>query len=184
VSEIKIKPIMLAGALRGESARVRKAMPVAAMSAGRRFAAHLANETDARGITDRGLFKSGWRVLKTSDGASVYNDAPYAGVIELGARPHKVGREVRELLAAWAMRKLGISSAGRDSAGRYLPGYKRPSRDEQWKQAMAIAWGIAHKIETKGQAPTYMVRDSLPMARQFFAEELVRVLNRTKRVAP
>ena len=121
-----------------------------------RLAAHLAEDIDRRGITDRGILKNSIRAERTADGATTTIDAPHAGVIELGARPHPIGKAVRDLIAAWAMRKLGV--------------------DEE--TAQKIAWGVGHKLATEGQKPTYVVRDSMPAAQRFFAQELVRILNR------
>jgi hypothetical protein len=159
MSTIRIKPQQHATALRRENERVRKAIRTASYAAAMRFSAHLVNETDARGITDRGAFKNAWRAERTLDGgATVTNDAPYAGILELGCRPHPVSKLAREHIAAWAVRKLGLSQEAAERA----------------------SWGIAHKIAREGQKPTYMVRDSLPMAAKFFALEMVRVLNATR----
>jgi len=153
---ITIKPEQLADALRREAEHVQAAIPLASMAAARRLAAHLADEIDRRGITDRGILKNSIRAEKTPDGATATIDAPHAGIIELGARPHPIGKAVRDLIAEWAMRKLGVDKEAADR----------------------IAWGVGQKLEAEGQKPTYVVRDSMPAAQKFFAEELVRILNR------
>jgi len=153
---IRLQPSQLARALRGDAQRVRMAMKSAALGAARRFVAYLKNEIDRRGITDLGIFKASWKAVRNPDGgASISSDAPQAGVIELGARPHPVSQEGRDAIAAWAQRKLGLSPA----------------------EAMRAAFLIARKISREGQKPTYLVRDSLPHARTFYGEEIVRVLN-------
>jgi hypothetical protein len=163
MSAVTIKPGQLAGALREEFTRVRRAQIIACHAAANRFQAFLAEQTDARGLTDTGLFKAGWRVarLQNGRGSVTYNDAPYAGIIEEGARPHKVSGAGIAAIARWAARKLGVAK----------------------RDALGVAMAIAKKIETQGQKPTYMVRDAMPMARKFYAAELVRLLRSRSRRA-
>lgn len=157
MTTVSIKPEQLASSLRAEANWVRRQQSIAALGAARRFAAHLANQTDAMGITDTGLLKAGWRAarLPGGRGAVTFNDNPTAGIIEGGARPHKVSKEGRENIARWAVRKLGVDP----------------------KRALGVAFLIAKKIAEYGQKPTYMVRDALPFARRYFAEEMIRLLN-------
>ena len=156
---IAIRPDQLADALKGEAERVRSAIPMASYAAANRLAAYLAEEIDRRGITDRGILKNSIRVERTPDGATANIDAPHAGVIELGARPHGVSPEGRQAIAEWCMRKLGV--------------------DEP--TAKSITWAICERLRTEGQEPTYLMRDSMPAAQKYFAQELVRILNRGPR---
>ena len=125
----------------------------AAVQSGLRDAAHfgralLVRQTDQLGKVDQGQFRNSWRVAKegappTAGGFQDYqivNDAPYAGIIERGARPHPVSPEGIEALTHWARRKLGLSL------------------DEAAGVAHAIAW----KLRRHGQRPTWLVRESLP----------------------
>lgn len=162
MTTIDITADKLPAALRANGKGTSAALKIAAIAAARRFVPYLAKLTDDMGITDRGIFKAGWKAEKTARGASVSNDTPYAGVIELGARPHAVSPAARQLLKEWAIRKLGVSA----------------------KEADGISWAIAHKIAQKGQAPTYMVRDAMPHAAKWFAEEFARVMrNRSAKAA-
>lgn len=145
--------------LRFEAARASKAMAEASLAAARRTVAYLANDTDRKGITDRGILKAGWKARRRGNGAEVVNDAPHAGIVELGARPHEVGKAGISAIARWAVRKLGL--------------------DE--KEAMGAAYAIAAKIREVGQKPRYLVRDALPKARAFFRDELARSLARSRR---
>ena len=43
-------------------------------------------------------------------------------------------------------------------------------------EALKIAWAIAKKIEKYGQKGRYVMRDALPVAKQFFHEELIRAV--------
>lgn len=156
---VRMRPDQLPRALRAEGERIRRAIPKAARAAAQRFKARLVARTDELGITDTGILKNSWRVTPGGDAdgavATVYSDAPHAGVVELGARPHVVSLEGRESIARWAMRKLGL--------------------DE--KEAERASFAIAKKLELVGQKPRYLVRDALPDARRYFAEELVRVMS-------
>lgn len=95
--------------------------------------------------TDTGRMRNSWKVRPTGmqrGGLREYeliNDAPYAGVIEHGARPHSVNREGVSAITAWARRKF-------------------PSANDQ--QLRGIVWGIVNKIKRRGQRPTFFVRDS------------------------
>src|SRR5262245_53500565 len=177
MTTVSIKPTLLKSALIGERARAQRALKPAALAAARRFTRHLVQLTDSMGKTDLGTFKNAWRYEATDKGATTFNDAPYAGVIELGARPHPVSREGVELITQWVMRKMRIGYEGRDERGRYVKGRKNTPKNEREAKAKAIAWAIVQKIKTQGQAPTYMVRDALPQARKFFAEEFARIMS-------
>ncbi len=77
---------------------------------------------------DLGQYKNSWRVKETGAGPTIINDSPHAGIIELGARPHKVSREGIEALTAWVLRKLTTSSGKLKGKAKYGPTYKKPSK--------------------------------------------------------
>lgn len=52
---------------------------------------------------DQGQYKNAWTAV---EGKQVLNMAPHAGIIERGAKPHKVSAEGREALAAWVRRVI------------------------------------------------------------------------------
>lgn len=159
---ITITPGQVPGIYRRETAKFRAAIEKAARSAARRLKVHLVARTNELGITDQGTYRAGFKV----DDKTVYNDAPHAGIVELGARPHPVSREGIEAIAAWVRRKLRIPPA--TEGGR--------RRKYTQDQAMSIAYAIANKIREVGQAPRYVMRDALPMAGVFYGEELRRFL--------
>lgn len=152
MSSIKINPRELAVVLRKEDARLRKAVSQAANAAARKLKTYMVRETDRKGITDRGIYKSSFVVNKNV----VSNEAPHAGIVEMGTRPHFVGKEGREALALWCMRKLGLTYADAQSA----------------------SWAIAHKIAEVGTEGRYVFRDALPKAVEFFQQELARIIKR------
>ncbi len=151
---VRCNPASLGARLRAKAQRDRGALGRASTAAAYRYMRYLQQESDRRGVTYMGQWKRGWRVVKTDRGALLHNDCPYAGVIEAGARPHAVSQAGRDAIARWAARKLGLD---------------RP-------EAVAAAGGIAAKIAQVGQAPTWIVRDSLGVARRFFAVEFARAV--------
>lgn len=113
---------------------------------------------------DRGQMKNGWRVAgdarysprKGRAPIRIVNDAPYAGVVERGARPHRVNRAGRESLEDWARRQLGVSR----------------------KEARAVAFAIAKKLEKEGQKGLFIVQDALPGLRATLKQEFETLLKR------
>lgn len=152
MSEIEIKPEQLANTLEGEAKKSRQALELGARAAALKLVAYLVNITDQLGITDRGVYKAGFR----ADGSTVYNDAPHAGIVELGARPHPVSEEGQKAIRSWVIRKLGADEADADN----------------------ITFLICRKIAEDGQAPRYVMRDALEKAHEFYKEEVNRIFER------
>jgi hypothetical protein len=107
--------------------------------------------------TDRAELRRSWRVLRRAlpqkgdaEVAVLLNDAPYAGIIEGGARPHPVSAEGRERIRAWAKRTLGLPEAELDS----------------------FVWHFAEKLRREGQRPTFFVRDELEKVRDLVGEAI------------
>jgi len=96
---------------------------------------------------DTGQMKNSWQVK----GDILLNDAPHAGVIEEGARPHKVSKEGIEAIARWAQRRLGVSE----------------------EEARGVAFGVARKLAKEGQKGHYIVRDAMDELRSFVVKEIV-----------
>lgn len=80
---------------------------------------------------DRGIFRGGWQVQPTKDGADLYNTETHAAFIEHGVRAEnvKIGAQMIVALAEWALRK-GLA--------------------EDQKEAISIAWGIAKTAQRRG----------------------------------
>lgn len=147
---IRIPADELPKALRGEGERIREIIRKAAKAAAMRLKTYLVRRTDALGITHSGIYKGSFRATDNS----VVNDAPHAGIVELGARPHPVSKEGREAIKQWAMVKLGLSA----------------------QEAESAAWAIANKIKLYGQEGRYVMRDAVPMALEFYKKELTRLI--------
>lgn len=109
--------------------------------------------------SDTGQLKASWKHTGSRRGRNtheVYNEAPHAGIVEEGARPHAVSYEGRRALYEWASRKFSGKTE---------------------KELNAIVEGIAWKLLHHGQKPTYFVKDALPLLRRVSTEEVVRAVN-------
>jgi hypothetical protein len=94
------------------------------------------------GVT--GLYRAAWKAEPTPEGASVYNDMPYASVIEYGARAEniKIGRKMIDALADWARIK-GLTG--------HAP--KHRASPEAFSAARQLAWAIARTMQGVGGKP-------------------------------
>lgn len=128
---------------------------------------------------DQGEYKSAWEIRRTTGGhPHLANDAPYAGVIELGARPHwppfapiyewalrKAGD-----LALGGMFKIGSQAFRKDAEGflnyRGQRSLDQDDRDEVYRFARAVQ----AKIAREGSPPRYIMRNRLDDAQRFLAE--------------
>jgi len=155
---IKLNAGELPDVLRKEGLRIRNAVKIAAKAAALKLKTYLVRKTDQLGITYQGVYKGGFRATENS----VVNDAPHAGIVELGARPHKVSKEGREAIKRWAMIKLGLAEPEAESA----------------------SWGIAKTIEMVGQEGYYVMRDAIPKAVEFYKEELTRIIQKNRGKKP
>jgi hypothetical protein len=147
VATIRMTPEGLAVELR----RLAKASPQVLerglKRAARRGQAHMPGKTP----TDQGQLRNSWRVIEGAAGVRLENDAPHAGIVEAGARPHPVSREGIEALTGWAMRKFGLPA----------------------DEAEGLAFAIAARIKKEGQAPTYFVRAELEKLASFAGEAVL-----------
>lgn len=130
-----------------------------------------------RSPTDQGQLRNSWKLIDYAAGArgagrhsmlQLVNEAPHAGIVERGARPHRVSKEGIEALAQWAWRNRSSFSLAKVQ-GPIKPkklGGKGGRRALQKQTDMAIvrgiAFAIAWKIRHHGQKPTFFVRDSMP----------------------
>jgi hypothetical protein len=104
---------------------------------------------------DTGLYAQSWMMTETETSAIIGNSAPYAGIIEYGARPHKPPLGP---LLAWAKRVTGSSSQPPD----YEP------------HVWAIAIAVQKKIEEQGQQPKHILENMIPKIISNIREELKR----------
>ncbi len=117
----------------------------------------------ARNILSRSA-PVGWGELKASlrlqkqtsktELAQVTADAPYAGIIERGARPHPVSKDGRDLIARWAKKKFSVTDS----------------------EAKGIAFLVARKIAREPTKPRWWFRSKLGDFEQILHKEIARII--------
>lgn len=122
--------------------------------------------------SDRGIARGAWDVEQTSDGALLYNDAPHAGVLEFGARPHKP--PLLPILR-WVVRKFGLNLRKRGK--RSFESIK----EVPWTTYL-VAKSIQENIAKNGAQPNYMVGNNLPTLNKYLADETKRVIRNWERM--
>jgi hypothetical protein len=173
VSTVRVTIDQVAGAISIHDKSLRAACKKAGSAAAHRLKAHLRGVIKASGINDLGTYMAGIQVV----GTSVVANAPHSGIVESGARPHKVSLQGIIAIAEWVVRKLRLRTRRRASDRWRSKSPEREFRTRKygWAEALGIARAIAKKIEREGQQGRYFMRDALPKARQFYHEELNRI---------
>lgn len=140
---------------------------------------------------DMGQLKASWRVVWHGvpggaqwECATLENDAPHAGIVEEGARPHPVNAEGWDAIYQWARRHITytqLKGPGRAKGGKRREGppkqiTKRHGQEDPILEG--IVWAIVKRIEKYGQAPTYFVRNNIPALQKIATEEISKALAR------
>lgn len=115
---------------------------------------------------DTGLYAASWDFTVGEESAIIGNYAPYAGVIEYGARPFTP--PIAPLLA-WAKRVL---TGQKDDHGKLIQ-TGQPETDytpEVW----ALAKATQHKISEQGMQPRHVMTNMIPKIIENIREELIR----------
>jgi hypothetical protein len=133
--------------------------------------AHMPKKTP----TDMGQLRNSWRV-GTVGGVSLYNDAPHAGILEQGARPHPVSDVGMLALEAWAMRHPDVLAAFSDDGKGHLRTMEAAAR----AAAHAVAWKLRHQ----GQAPTYFTRSEMDSLTKYAKAEIQREIKKELSLPP
>ena len=167
MSVISLKPGQVAGELKARARKTPGEITKAMMRSARRAQAMLVRRTPK----DLGQAKAGWKVsqaIKGTKGAriDVYNDNPYVGILERGARPHPVSKEGVAMIHAWVWRNRMHFPSLKTAGGNAKTGKGAKA------EALNIAYAIAAKIKREGQKPKYFVKDSIPELQKDFAVEL------------
>jgi hypothetical protein len=141
---------------------------------------------------DQGIMKNAWKlvgVVGTKGLMAILNDAPHAGIVERGARPHMPPLEpilewVKRHLRNFGLRaprfkapRQGPLRTERAYAARAMRVQRHVESVADFEdEVLAIAEAIRWKIYKKGQEGTYFVRNSLPELRAAVEEEINRAL--------
>lgn len=159
----------------------------------------------SKGVNYMGQFMNSWHVPMRRDRntATVRNDAPHAGIIEAGARPHGVNGAGRLALLEWVLKTIapqpqqGPLTA--DRAGQYAfqnkaavrnarkalrfgfgeggvkAGKKaRANIDAVHEAAMAIVVSICRNIKANGVKGHWIVKDNLDKLGTYATAEIMR----------
>lgn len=126
---------------------------------------------------DRGILKVAWKVIRSSHGAEVANDQPYAGVMERGARPFRISSEGLFALKGWVMRKLQSGEMNGRTNIKTKKLVKRRKTPELEQEAENIAYAIAAKFKRVGMKGKFFVMKNLPKLVVFMSEEINRSLS-------
>jgi len=110
------------------------------------------------GAVNTGQYKRSWKYTDTAEGGKVFNNAPYAPIIEYGRRPGKGISQVGQIaVATWAMRRLGVD----------------------YSKAKGIAYCLSQKYKRVGLKGRYVLRDSLPEIETVINTEVKNQIDRT-----
>jgi hypothetical protein len=126
---------------------------------------------------DRGVYKAGWRAEMTENGAIIFNDVPYAAVIENGgkAKSVRIGPAMILAITEWVIRK-GIGSSTVTSKKGTTRIVKATVTE-----ATKIAWAIAKNMQAKGlfkgKGLKVLYRAEV-MIPEFIRQEVVRELQK------
>lgn len=107
------------------------------------------NGIGSGGAVNTGFFKKAWKWEAVADGARVYNDAAYAGIVEGGRRAGSRFPPL-ETIEVWARRRLGLSK----------------------KEAKQAAFPIARAIARRGLKGRKILSASSPKIEKDFLEEI------------
>jgi hypothetical protein len=191
---VKVTPGRLGAFLKANALRQHKAFEQGVKTAKLRGVALLKQRTPV----DTGVMKSAWASTKFG----IENDAPYAGIIERGARPHKVSREGREAIRKWVLRKGFVQhevgpggrrvgpGPGRQGPAQFIPkagpAQMKPVSAKVYEQGKAgmmghgelsdavdmIVYKICSKLRKHGYKGKFFVEASLGELTAFLDEEI------------
>jgi hypothetical protein len=169
-----VTPAEVAKLIAETAKKLPDAMRKAAMTSGVRVTAELVDRAPT-GVA--GVLKAAWAANPKqhfgSNGkgkvVSVTNSAPYAGIIERGARPHPVSDEGRRSIKQWVIRKGIAARAALDP--------EFAGRDES-DIAAIITDGICRKLLMVGQKGRFDVLKLLEPAAAWTRAEFERELDR------
>lgn len=199
---IKTTASKIAGQLKTRNAMTLRAIARGALRGAHRGRAIVVRETPV----DQSQLKQSWKVnpgnaallqgqrttaarFRTALLAELRNTAPHAGIVELGARPHKTSVEGWLAIYDWVVRhrvdlglvtKSGRARRVRKGKVRVHPGLEQGGVGLD-PEIADIAWAIVKKLERYGQEPTYFVKGNLPLLLQAVEIEVGKAIEEVAR---
>lgn len=131
---------------------------------------------------DRGTYRRSWQVAEHPDGASLFNDSPYASIIENGRRPGSKMPPV-DLIYKWVKRKhIGEMHGPRQATGkarfngRGVEARTKKLQNQRLteRQQRGIAFVIARAIGKRGQKGHFI----LAKTREFLDVKVAKAIER------
>lgn len=171
---IRVSPGQLGAVFRGQARRGKKMLEGAMQLAAQRGRSLLVPRTPV----DLGQLKAAWRVRRVDGGWVLINEAPHAGIMEVGARPHEVDEEGREALAQWVRRHIPVVETYVNTPkGVFRTKTKATRREampgnEPREEIDKIVDAICYRLRARGYKGKFFVRESLPELRAFVGEEV------------
>lgn len=153
---------------------------------------------------DQGQLRASWHVLRRVQAANgipgsgqttvaeLHNDAPHAGIVELGARPHGLSPAGWMALYEWVRRHPDLwAGTTLNRKGQLVAGPRQNNRRARTKFAggvlrpyqgpdpviTEVTNAIAMKLKREGQAPTYFIRNNLYRVGDAVAQEIKREID-------
>lgn len=117
---------------------------------------------------DTGLYAQSWDMTVNEESIILGNYAPYAGIIEDGARPFKppIGPLLR-----WAKRVLGDSS--QPSETQTLVDNPTANGEKYSSRVWALALHTQRRIEERGMVPRHIMANALPGILENIKQEML-----------
>jgi hypothetical protein len=127
------------------------------------------------GAFNTGAYLRAWKSRGTDQGAVVFNDSPYAGIIEFGRRPGARMPPI-DVIEHWVIRK-GLAKTVQKAAGRKRSAAKKlAAAYAAARESRSIAFVIARAIKRRGLIARRVMHSSLKaMGEAVYAEISVAV---------
>lgn len=193
---VRVEPGKLGSMIRSDAAAIPGALKRGAKRAAQRTRTRLVRTMPV----DRGILKNAWEIKAPASGVGagfsqglsqefplveLVNTAPYAGIVERGARPFRMPPGlVLAVLVPWVKRKIlgggGSRKVLRSGPATPLQNARATAGGHQlrggsWEdEAKAIAFAIAKKFEREGIIGKFLVQKDLPNASRDASDEILR----------
>lgn len=166
MAEYEVSPTEIGAVLRADDEHRREALKTAILEAAHAGLTVLVPSAPK----DMGHLGQSGHVEEHADGVEIVFDAPHAGIVEAGSRPHMPPFGP---IYQWVLRHLGQFGVEKVGSFRRVKGGAEKSNaafaqhlervDDMETEARGIAEAIRWKIYQHGSAPTWFVRSKLPV---------------------